>query len=147
MTDDQVLEKAFNLIASRFQDLEIAGLPGVFIEERELWIKLPAISAIYFLRSLSGTDDPETTASWKSQGILCPDWGPCPTVLYVGKAVNLRGRFHKSGVMGVDHLKLEQCLAMKDVWIHWLAIDKRYIAMVESVLIQVYQPEWNIHRS
>ena len=88
----------------------IDGLPSTLIDGENFYLRLPLISAIYFLRYER----------------------PRSRVLYVGRASNLRRRWTtqyyiadpKRRCESLCHHQLERCLAEGNVAIHWLEMPR-----------------------
>jgi hypothetical protein len=139
----KAFKAASALLTTALEAVDVGDLPSVVVDTMEMWPKLPAISAVYFLRSASGRDV-ELLAEQRRAGALVSPWDDdSPTVVYIGRATNLRNRFYNGGEFGVDHHRLKRALAFKDVSIHWLAVDKDHLAMAESVLLKIHLPDWN----
>jgi hypothetical protein len=118
--------------------IRVNRLPATPMDTPEFADRLPDISCVYFLRRKKGT------------------------LLYIGKAVNLRSRFMKvpCGWVPSDsdpdarnmvyrpfHDKENDALALGDVGIHWWALPSHYITIAETILIQDRRPPWNSIRA
>ncbi len=110
--------------------LTIDELPGIRVEHVRSCRELPLEPAVYFLKSLS-------------LGLL-----------YIGRATNLRSRWRTESyiddatIINWDrcHAKHKEALDLGDVTLHWWAIDRELLGVVESILLQIHSPPWNNHR-
>lgn len=148
-TSEDVLEKAFRSIDKHFLHIKIVTLPSIPIVGGCIWVELPEIPAIYFVRGHRKETGPHLSPhhDWTVED---DDDGESPEpeeppLLYVGKAIDLRKRFCGGGMLSLRHHALEKTLACKNVTLRWLEMDRRYLVMVESVLIQTWRPTWNVH--
>jgi hypothetical protein len=101
------------------------------IVDRNSLDHLPLVSAIYFLVS-------------QSNGLL-----------YIGRAAHLRSRWnsrppilysqdHPYDPFGYPtHHKLRPAIELGDVSLHWWAVAKDWLGVMETLLIQMHQPPWN----
>jgi excinuclease UvrABC nuclease subunit len=107
--------------------LDLSLLPRIEIRTESLYQELPRqTTAIYFLIH------------------------PTEGLLYVGKAVNLKSRWkphtYPDGEIyeALTHSCLKLALEMGGVEIAWWTVPKRYLTIVETLLIQHWSPKWNV---
>jgi hypothetical protein len=111
--------------------IRIDELPSVPIDGDDWNRDLEPVAAIYFVRS-------------RSKGIL-----------YVGKAGNLRRRWHKqwwihpdgSGDWTTRHHREEQSVRFGDCDLFWMETPTQYLDVLEALLIFRHDPPWNGRRS
>jgi excinuclease UvrABC nuclease subunit len=118
--------------------IPIHELPSIALRAPESWEELPGgTPSVYF---------------------LIPEGRKRPR--YIGKAVNLRRRwsphygFRKARnrfIQEIDwdqcHAQLAPCLKHGNIRLHWLAVKQEELAIIEMLMIQIYKPKWNTHRS
>lgn len=107
--------------------LYIRDLPSVPIARLETPDLPVRTSAIYFLWS-------------RSEGLV-----------YLGRATDLRIRWaahswvHTNGerALAKIHATHERALELGDVRIHWWAIPREHLGLVEGSLLRIHRPPWN----
>ncbi len=99
--------------------IDLRSLPSIAIDKPKFASGLPVISAVYFIFCFITDKQP----------------------LYIGKAVNLRSRWRPSFMAG-EHRMLQQSLEL-DAILRWLEVPRRQLTVAETLLIQIYSPEWN----
>ena len=109
--------------------IDVRDLPHVPVDDLDFTRMLPETDAVYFL--ISAVDG----------------------LLYIGRATNLRRRWYVNRQVSdtskpewpLCHHALKPALDLGDVQIHWLLVGRDQLAIIESLLIQLYQPPWNTH--
>jgi hypothetical protein len=120
----------FKLLWETLGRLDPECLPGVAVEAIGFEDRLPVTTtAVYFLMRKG-------------------------RILYIGRATNLRNRWRVENEL-IDtskvcwercHHKLADALELGDVSLHWWVLPRKYLAIAESVFLQIHRPPWNNHR-
>jgi hypothetical protein len=139
----RALNSVFDMLATALGMINIANLPSLAVDS--LYLDLPQCSAIYFLRS------PDRSATLRGKNPNPKRRRRRNGLFYIGKAVNLRMRWHTYEWIHPDgsrsypqiHQHIEAAIALKDIRLHWWECERRHLYVAESVLLQIYQPPWN----
>src|SRR5258706_3215030 len=129
--NDAILDLAtshIDALRTSLARLDLSRLPRAPISDENVFERLPpTASAVYFL--------------------LHPTFG----LLYIGKARDLQVRWRLNrNVYGEirargTHHWLKSALDLGGVEIAWWAVHKKYLTVVETVMIQLLSPKWNTH--
>jgi len=118
--DNEVIKILANL-REALKELDFSALPRVPIDDWECWEQLPLrTSAIYFV--------------FDNEGEL----------FYIGKSVNLRGRWNPRGLMTTEHTCLQSALDAGGFSLAWWSLPKMVLTVVEDALIRFHSPPRNI---
>lgn len=115
------VESVNSRVESLLLSLELESLPSVLLTDKEgCTASIPSgVSGLYFL------------------------WGQEHGLLYVGKARNLRARWH----IYPWHQYHDRCLELGGVRLSWFALDELALEVAETVAIRVLAPHWNIRKN
>ena len=124
------IEAAFADVKEQLEQLDVSELPYVEVTNRDVYRSLEALSCVYFLIE---------NGKYKQ------------SVLYVGKTTNLRKRW-KGTSAGHQHACFERCIDRLErrgsrIRLAWLQLDRQYLAATEMLLINLWNPPWNIHKA
>jgi hypothetical protein len=122
-----IVDNAMQLAQAELAKIRFHDLPSVLIDGPSFGVALPAnTSAVYFLVH-RGSD-----------------------LKYIGKASNLRSRWHFTGEQFFirEPQDLHHCLPLAlelgDMALHYLVMPKKYVSIVELLLLREFAPPWNI---
>jgi excinuclease UvrABC nuclease subunit len=106
--------------------IETRELPALPIDREGFASELPGIPAVYFVCKV-GERKP----------------------LYIGRTTNLKKRWSLAEEFGErvpknDHHKLKRALRHRNIELRWMKTPKEHLLIVETLLIQIYKPAWNI---
>lgn len=124
------IEAAFADVKEQLERLDVSELPYVEVTNRDVYRSLESLSCVYFLIE---------NGRYKQ------------SVLYVGKTTNLRKRW-KGTPRGHQHACFERCIDRLErrgsrIRLAWLQLDRQYLAATEMLLINLWNPPWNVHKA
>jgi excinuclease UvrABC nuclease subunit len=126
MVNGDEISRLLSGLKAELEVLDIEHLPGVRMDCEKFAERLPlATSGVYFLRS-------------EACGLL-----------YIGKATNIRQRWMPHPLapfVPQNHRRFEDALDQGDVMLHYLELPQYQLATIESMLLQMHRPPWNIAR-
>lgn len=124
------IETALADVKEQLEQLDVAELPYVEVTNRDVYRSLESLSCVYFLIE---------NGRYKQ------------SVLYVGKTTNLRKRW-KGTPAGHRHACFDRCVDRLErrgsrIRLAWLQLDRQYLAATEMLLINLWNPPWNVHKA
>lgn len=125
------IESAFGTVKEQLEQLDVSELPYVEVTNRDVCQKVEMLPCVYFLIE---------NGKYKQ------------TILYVGKTVNLRKRWDQNAFSGKGHSCLERCVDIFErrgnpIRLAWLQLEREYLAATEMLLINRWNPPWNIQKA
>jgi len=126
------IEAAFAEVKEQLEQLDVSELPYVEVTNQDVYKQLDPLSCVYFLIE---------NGKYKQ------------VVLYVGKTTNLRQRW-KCGkrMASKQHACLDRCIDKLErrgsrIRLAWLQLERKYLVATEMLLINLWNPPWNVQKA
>jgi hypothetical protein len=124
----ELLDNAMQLARVELAKIDFLQLPYVQVDKQAFGKALPSRTcAVYFL-VYGGSE-----------------------LKYIGKAANLRSRWYFTGEQFFKrepydvHHCLPRALELGNVTLHYWTMPKKYLSIVEVLLLREFKPPWNTH--